>query len=63
VCGSTYAWYHALTLNGQKKPAPGRVLGIAKKSRSSSHAKKAGCLCNLLFFPGLIVIDALLKLA
>jgi hypothetical protein len=47
----------------KKSPTPGRVLGIAKKSRSSSHAKKAGCLCNLLFFRGLIVVDALLKLA
>jgi hypothetical protein len=57
-------WKSCPTPSADKKnPTPGRALGIAKKPRNSSHAKKRAVSCNPFFFRGLIVIDALLKLA
>ncbi len=56
-------WISCLTLSGQKKPSTRQCAGDRPKTAKLLSREKAGCLRNLLFFRGLIVVDALLKLA
>jgi hypothetical protein len=56
-------WISCLTLSEQKKPDARSGAGDRQKIAKLLLRKKKGCLRNLLFFRGLIVVDALLKLA